>query len=74
MWQGMRCLDTVAGSRTAEVTATCRVAMWQGMVYSLPEAPRSVADDPVQAHQPLHAPVVDDPASSVQLGVMRGEP
>ena len=33
---GSALLDTVAGSRTAEVTATGRVAMWRGMGRSLP--------------------------------------
>jgi hypothetical protein len=37
VWQGMRCLDTGAGSRAAKVTATGWVAMWQGLGHSQPQ-------------------------------------
>jgi hypothetical protein len=35
MWQGMRCLHTVAGWPDNQVRVIGQVAMWRGMVYSL---------------------------------------
>ena len=67
MWQGMRCLDTVAGSRTAEVTATGRVAMGQGMGHSLPR--RCETDEPTTCAPTLLSARSVDPVPLRYVGV-----